>query len=145
MYEAHRKIMRLILYSDLHGTRFTLGLSEIIWAIALWWPGDTFSRPTYLAMQHTGIPEDIWGCIWFFSGITQWYILFSGKYHNTSSVIFSGFNAILWWYVTLGMYASVYPPPAAISAELASSVAAAWIWIRSGWIPREDCIYGSKS
>ena len=136
MSKAHESIMDIILYSDLYCTRFTLGLAEIIWAIALWWPGDTFTRPTYLAMQHTHITEDIWGCIWMFSGITQWAILYRGKYHTLPAVIFSGFNSILWWFVTIGMYLSVYPPPAAISGETALCVAATWIWIRSGWIPK---------
>lgn len=134
-----KKIMRMILYSDLQATRFTLGLAELVWAVSLFWPGDTFDRPTYDAMKHCMVSEELWGCVWVFSGLTQWYILFSGKYHTPSAVFFACFNAILWWFATIGMYLSVYPPPAAIGGELALSVSAAWIWIRSGWIPRRGC------
>lgn len=137
---AYRNIMRLVLFSDLHGTRFTLALAEFIWSLSLFWPGATFGRPTYAAMQHTHISEEIWACIWLFSAITQFYILFSGKYHSMPAVIFAGFNSILWWFVTIGMYLSVYPPPAAIGGEAALCVGATWIWVRSGWIPRRDCL-----
>lgn len=136
MTKVSRNILDLILLSDLQCTRFTLGLAELIWAVALWWPGDTFGRPTYLAMKHSGISEDIWGLIWCTSAIIQWFILYSGKYHTTFAVVFAGFNSILWWFVTVGMYLSVYPPPAAISGETALCVAATWVWIRSGWIPK---------
>lgn len=138
MTKPTRKILGLILYSDLHATRFTLGLAELIWAVSLFWPGDTFGRPTYTAMKHTMISEEIWGCIWLFSALTQWWILYTVRYHQSTSVLFACANSILWWYVTLGMYLSVYPPPAAIGGELALCVAATWIWIRSGWIPKGD-------
>lgn len=130
-----RKLLRLAFFSDLHGARFTLALAEFIWAVSLLWPGDTFDRPTYLVMKHVIPSEEVWGLIWLFSAMTQFYILISGKYHDKPSVIFAGFNSILWWFATISMYMSVYPPPAAISGEAALSVAAAWIYIRSGWIP----------
>ena len=135
MNKICHKLLRLAFFSDLHATRFTLALAEFIWSITLLWPGDTFGRPTYAIMSHTLPSEELWGMIWMFSAITQFYILISGKYHDRSSVIFAGFNSVLWWYVTISMYLSVTPPPAAISGEAALSVAAAWIYIRSGWIP----------
>ena len=138
MKRACNRVMKLILFSDLHATRFSLGIAEFIWAITLLWPGDTFGRPTYKIMQHVMPSEELWGLIWLFSSVTQLYILFSGKYHAMPSVIFAGFNMILWWFVTVSMYLSVFPPPAAISGEAALAMAATWIWIRSGWIPGGD-------
>jgi hypothetical protein len=130
-----RKLLRLAFFSDLHATRFSLAVAEFLWAITLFIPGDTFSRPTYAIMSLTLPSEELWGIIWLFSSITQFYILISGNYHDRAAVIFAGFNSILWWFVTISMYLSVTPPPAAISGEAALSVGAAWIWIRSGWVP----------
>jgi len=127
------KCMKLVLYADLHATRFILALAELVWATSLFWPGDTFDRPTYTALRHTQISEEVWACIWLFSAVTQLYILYTGKYHTQPAVIFAGANSILWWFVTIGMYLSVYPPPAAIGGELALCVAATWVWIRSGF------------
>jgi hypothetical protein len=140
---CHPKVQRildkfyiLIFQSDLHASRFTLGVAELVWGVTLLLPGNTFDRPTYAVMAHVGISEEIWGILWLFSSITQFYILFSGRYHEPPAVIFAGFNSILWWFVTVSMYLSVYPIPAAISGELALAISAAWIWIRTGWIPQ---------
>lgn len=130
-----KKLLRLAFFSDLHGMRATLVFAEFIWAATLLWPGDTFVNPIYGVMKHTLPSDELWGLIWLFSAMTQFYILITGNYHERASVIFAGFNSMLWWYVTLSMYLSVYPPPPAISGEAALSLGAAWIWIRSGWLP----------
>jgi hypothetical protein len=130
------KLLRIGYYSDLHATRFVLALSELIWAITLLWPGDTFGRPTYKFMSQLIPSEELWGIIWLFSAITQFYILITGKYHERPSVIFAGFNSILWWTCVISMYLSVSPIPAAISGEAALAFAASWIYVRSGWIPQ---------
>lgn len=134
MKKLAEKITYLAFFSDLHGTRFALMLSEIIWAIALWLPGDTFGRPTYHLMEQMIHDEDIWGVIWFVSAMLQGYILYTSEYHSRFATWFALFNSALWWIVVVSMYLSVSPPPAAISAEAAMAVAAAWVWIRSGWI-----------
>ena len=137
MHTIQRKMIGLLLYSDLLCTRFTLGLSEILWAVILWNPSDTFSRPTYHAMKMTGISENMWGLIWAVTGLTQLYILFSGKHHNLFAVCFAGFNTLLWWFVLIGCFLSV-GAPAAMSGELALCVAASWVYIRSGWMPKSE-------
>ena len=142
MWAIKCKIMSLILYSDLLCTRFTLGLSELLWAITLFWPGNTFGRPTYHAMAATGLSEEMWGVIWLVTGFTQMYILFSGRHHTQFAVAFAGFNAILWWFVILGCYVSVHAP-AAMSGEVALCIAASWVYIRSGWMPKKEAKYGS--
>lgn len=133
-YEFTKNRMHfLIFHSDLHATRFFLAIAEILWAITLLLPGDTFSRPTYCVMAHVLRSEEIWGTIWLFSGLMQFYILISGKYHDRFAIAFSCFNSILWWFIVVSMYLSVSPLPAAISGETALAIAAATIFIRTGW------------
>lgn len=129
------RLLKIAFYSELHATRVLLSIAELLWAFTLFMPGDTFSRPTYAIMAHTLPSEELWGLIWLFSGVTQMYIVFSGHYHERPAVMFAGFNSILWWFVTISMYLSVSPLPAAISGEAALSLGAAWVWARSGWIP----------
>lgn len=117
--------------SDLHGVRMLLAMSELIWAVTLFWPGDTFGRPTYSVMAAVA-PEWLWGLIFLATAVVQWRILISGHYHGRFAVSFAAFNSLLWWFVVVSMYLSVYPPPAAISGELALAFGAAWVWVRSG-------------
>ena len=49
-YPLYKKTSCMIFETDLIGTRFTLGLAELIWAFTLFWPGNTFDRPTYEVM-----------------------------------------------------------------------------------------------
>lgn len=120
-----------ILESPLIGTRFTLGLAELIWAISLFWAGDTFERKTYSSMAAV-MPENVWGCIFLVSAIIQWTLLMRFNFNSRFSVIFAGFNMLLWFFVVVSMYMAVYPPPAGISGELALAFAAMWIFIKSG-------------
>lgn len=125
-------MVRILFFSDLHATRFTLGMAEIIWAVTLMWPGNTFSRPTYTSMSHV-MSEEAWAFVFMLSGITQWVVLASGRYHERFPMIFAAWNSTLWWFVCITMYMSVYPPPAAISGELALAIAALWVFIRTGY------------
>lgn len=138
------RLIRVIFYSDLHGTRFMLGLAEIIWAITLLWPGNTFDRPTYTVMSHV-MTEDVWGFLFLVSGVTQFLIILTGDYHSKFPVFFAGWNSTMWTFVVISMYLSVSPPPAAISGELALAFGASWIFIRSGvcTIGRRSTDYGT--
>ena len=46
--------------SDLVSSRLTLAFGEFCWTVMLFWPGDTFSRPTYSHMSVV-MNEEIWG------------------------------------------------------------------------------------
>jgi hypothetical protein len=127
-----RRIFRIVFFSDLHATRFTLGLAELIWAITLAWPGTTFERQTYAIMASIA-PEMYWVVAFGITGILQWYILCSCHYHNKFVVAFTLWNSTLWTFVALSIYASVTPPAAAISGEAALAIAAIWLFIRTGY------------
>lgn len=128
-YPIYQKTSYLIFDTDLLGTRLTLGLAELLWSLTLFWPGDTFDRPTYHVMAQL-FSENMWAVIFLFSGVTQISIAISGNVNHWFSRIFAGWNAALWVYVTVAMYFSVYPPPAAISGEAALAIASVWIWVR---------------
>lgn len=128
-YPIYQKTSSLIFDTDLLGTRLTLGLAELIWSLTLFWPGDTFGRPTYDVMAHL-FNENTWAFIFLFSGVTQTSIAVSALTEHWFSRIFAGWNAALWVYITIAMYFSVYPPPAAISGEAALALASLWIWVR---------------
>lgn len=129
----YHRLLRIAFYSDLHATRLTLALAEFIWALTLLWPGETFDRPTYIGMKHV-MSEEAWGLVFLISSALQVSILFRGEYHDKFACYFAAWNAALWGFVTVSMYMSVFPPPAAISGEAALSFAAGWVWIRSGYI-----------
>ena len=136
--KIYQMLYKISILSDLHGTRFILAISELIWGITLWMPGQTFGRPTYNVMAHFIPDENIWGAIWIISGLIQIYIIYKSDYHSRLAVLFAGFNSLLWWFVTISMYLSVSPPPAAISGETGLALAAMWVWIRSGWVPKSE-------
>ena len=127
------RFCNLFFNSDLHATRFTLAIAEIIWAVTLFWPGDTFIRPIYSEMSRLA-SEELWGFVFVCSSLIQFYIIIDGRYHTRFATFFAGWNFSLWLYVTISMYMSVYPPPAAISGETALTLAAGWVWVRSGYV-----------
>ena len=133
MSNLFTRLVAIFFYSDLHATRFTLSIAEAIWALTLLWDGNTFDRPTYMQMSQV-MSENAWGFVFLISSVTQASILIIGDYHSRFATYFAGWNCALWLYVTISMYTSVTPPPAAISGEAALALAAGWIWIRSGHI-----------
>ncbi len=139
------RFLAILFYSDLHGVCVVLGLSEILWAMTLLWPGDTFGRPTYSGMSQV-MSEHAWGLVFLISGLTQFGIVGKGDYHSRFATYFAGWNLALWLYVVMSMYMSVFPPPAAISGEAALTIAAGWVWVRSGYLMkgRRSYDYGGK-
>ena len=131
MNKTKHRAIELIYGSDLHATRFMLGLAELVWAIALLWPGDTFGRPTYTMMANVA-PEECWAVMFLISSFIQFHILFHGSYHSKPATAFALCNALFWIFTVVSMYLSVYPPPGAISGELALAFGAAWVFVRSG-------------
>lgn len=115
--------------SDLVATRILLALAEWTWAVLLLWPGDTFERPTYRLMSHV-MKEEAWALLFMFTAITQTGIVLTENFHGLYARAFAGLNSVLWIFIVISMLLSVYPPPAAISGEIALMFGAFWIWLR---------------
>lgn len=113
--------------SDFVATRLILAMAELIWALMLFWPGNTFSRPTYTVMGEIA-PELCWAVLFLFTAGIQYYIVATKATQTKAAWYFSCWNALLWVTAVGSMLISVYPPPAAIGGEIALMFAAVWIW-----------------
>lgn len=118
----------ILFKSDLAMTRVSLAIGELFWAIMLFWPGDTFVRPTYDVMSHVA-NESVWTVLFFLSGCVQLHIA-SEKRTGMFERVFSGLNSLLWTSVVIMMLFSVFPPPAATGMEFAAAMVSIWIFTR---------------
>lgn len=125
----YRKTSFLLFKADLINTMFILGIAELIWAISLFWPGNTFDSPVYGLMSSIS-NEEIWALIFLLSGVTQITIAMHNCVDHWFSRLFAGWNAALWVYIVIAGYASIYPPPSNISGDAALALASVWIWVR---------------
>lgn len=115
--------------SDLIATRLSLAIAELLWAVMLLWPGNTFDRPTYFWMSQFA-SELTWALVFLGSGLYQGYVVAAQKVRSREAEVFAYFNAFLWLFTVGCMLVSVYPPPAAIGGEISLAVAAFWIAMR---------------
>ena len=129
MNRAISGMSRALFDSDLIATRLALFIAEALWAVMLFWPGDTFERPTYSAMGVVA-PELVWACAFGISAVLQISIVVYQQCSRPWAHLFAAWNASLWLSVVVLMVASVYPPPAAIGGEIALTVSAVWIAVR---------------
>lgn len=120
---------RALFDSDLIATRLCLFLAEALWAIMLFWPGDTFDRPTYSEMGKVA-SELWWACAFGISAVLQLSIVIYAQCQALWARAFAVWNALLWGISVGLMLAGVYPPPAAIGGEAALAVSAVWIAVR---------------
>lgn len=129
--------------SDFVATRLTLAMAELLWAIMLFWPGDTFNRPTYTLMGMIA-PELCWAVLFLFTAGIQYYIVATKTTCTKVAWYFSCWNALIWLTVVGCMLLSVYPPPAAVGGEIALMVSAIWIWVCPLIIKRGETKYGAS-
>jgi len=115
--------------SDLVATRVCLFLAEFFWAAMLFWPGDTFSRPTYSLMNMVA-GELWWATAFALSAFLQIRIVALDLCGTRWAQWFAVWNACLWVSTIVLMLASVYPPPAAVGGEVALMASALWIAVR---------------
>ena len=135
-----RGMSRALFDSDLIATRLALFLGEALWAIMLFWPGDTFSRPTYSWMGAVA-PELAWAVAFGVSAVLQISIVIYEQCNRVWAHVFAVWNALLWASSIALMLAGVYPPPAAIGGEAALAVSALWIAVRPLIISRGERKY----
>ena len=123
------RVAAAIFDSDLIATRLLLAFAEFLWAVMLFWPGDTFGRQTYVLMSELAT-EEVWACAFGVTSYLQFRIVLGSRQHTLWAHYFALWNSLLWAVVVGSMLLSVYPPPAAIAGEISLMVAAAWVWVR---------------
>ena len=124
-----RRLNYLLWCSDLEATRFTLAMAALMWALLLFWPGETFSRPTYSLMGQMA-PEWAWASLFGLQGTVMLYSLLTGWRNALVMVVDAVLGCALWSASCIAMLLSIYPPPAAISAEIAAAFASWWVLVR---------------
>jgi len=122
------RVSRVLWDSDLLASRWAVAIAELLWAILLAWPGDTFGRPTYGHMNF--MPEEIWAVIFFVSACCQVAVTLRTDMHDRFGRWFAVYNAVMWVFVVGSMFASVSPPPAAIAGDTTMALLALWIFWR---------------
>ena len=135
-------ISRALFDSDLIATRMALFLAEALWSVMLFWPGDTFSRPTYSWMGAVA-PELAWAVAFGVSAVLQISIVIYEQCNRGWAHVFAVWNALLWVSSIALMLAGVYPPPAAIGGEAALAMSALWIAVRPLIISRGERKYAA--
>ena len=123
------RVAAAIFDSDLIATRLLLAFAEFLWAVMLFWPGDSFGRPAYVLMAELAT-EEVWACAFGVTSYLQFRIVLNGRQNTLWAHYFALWNSLLWAVVVGSMLLSVYPPPAAIAGEISLMVAAAWVWVR---------------
>lgn len=124
-----KSLWYIMKHSDLLYSRFCLALSSFLWSVMLFWPGDTFSRPTYSMMGNL-FGETIWALSFLIHFSISIIALCWNKVNPFTLVGEGIFGCLLWSASCLMMLMSVYPPPAAISAEIMMAFTSWWILIR---------------
>ena len=143
MSRAISGMSRALFDSDLIATRLALFLAEALWATMLFWPGDTFERPTYSAMGQYA-PEVVWACAFGVSAVLQLSIVLYQQCAAMWARLFAVWNAALWLAAVVLMIAGVYPPPAAIGGEIALAVSAVWIAVRPLYFIRWERLHAVR-
>jgi hypothetical protein len=128
---------RALFDSDLIASRLALAFAELCWAIMLFWPGDSFVRPTYTEMAKVA-PEWCWAWCFLFTSLIQLSIVAFDLCRTRGAWLFSGWNSLLWFTSVYLMIDAVQPPPAAIGGEIALTVSALWIFVRPLIIKRGE-------
>ena len=124
-----KNLSKVLFDTDLISTRITLAFAEVLWAIMLFWPGDTFVRPTYSIISGV-MSETAWAFTFMITGMLQLSIVLFNQYGRPWAQVFANWNAVMWVFVVGASLMSVYPPPAAIGGEIALACAAVWLWAR---------------
>lgn len=120
---------RTLFDTELVMLRILLGVSELFWSILLFWPGDSFSQPYYSTINQY-ISETQLAIIFILFAFTQFYVIFTEKFHCKFSQGFACLSVVLWCVTISSVFLAVYPPPSQIGGEIALMFGAVWIWLR---------------
>lgn len=125
VYNLHRIFWK----GDTEVVRMLISVASLMWSFLLFWPGDTFARPTYTLMAEFG-SEHVWGTLFLVQGLAGVFSILYNCKKICILVLDSILGCILWTGSCVAMVLSVYPPPAAISAEIIVAWFSWWLLLR---------------
>jgi hypothetical protein len=132
---AARHITHIIFFSDLHAIRFVLFVAELIWSLSLFFHSTSFDRQIYSIMAEIA-PEMAWALLFGGSAMIQLFFMLTQNYFSREAQVFAGWNAAFWILVVISMYNSMVPPPSGLAGEIALTLGACWVFVRSGYKTR---------
>lgn len=124
----------LIAYSDTTPVRFLLAMAASLWAIFLYFPGDTFQRPVYRYMiaMAGDYAEFKWSILWTLHACGMWWRIFATDYRPIASLVINILGVVLFTSSALAILLTLtYPFPAAIATEVSCAFASAWVLVRT--------------
>ncbi len=124
-----RRLSVILWGSDLIATRFFLASASLMWSFLLFWPGDTFARPTYSLMSKFA-GEITWAILFGVQGLAGIYSIIHKSRNHLLLISDAALGCALWTGSCVAMLLSVYPPPAAISAEIIAAIMSWWVLVR---------------
>lgn len=120
---------RIFWKSETEAIKLYIAMASLLWSFLLFWPGDTFSRPTYKLMAEFG-SETTWAILFLVQGLAGLIVLLFKCKRTALAVLDSILGCILWTGSCMAMILSAYPPPAAISAEIVAAWFSWWLLLR---------------
>lgn len=132
-----KQLYRLFWTIDLSALRFTTAIGSMLWSLMLFWPGNTFIRPTYDIMGSM-MTEFQWAASFFLHSCLLFSSLVSGERNKYLEFFETSLGCFLWTGSCIAMLNSVYPPPAAISAEIAVAFSSWWALCRVNFSLNND-------
>lgn len=144
-------ITQIMMHDKMRITRLLLALASFLWAFQLLLPSDVFTRSTYKLMAEVA-PEEVWAIAFLIHAIWSFYTLKANIRNRFSLALDAFLGCLLWTSSTLLCFAAhypfhingffnqlaAYPPPAAMSGEITTSIAAWWHLVRH-WAEEEKC------
>lgn len=124
-----RRLTHLFLHANVDPLRFFIAASSLLWAVLLFWPGDTFDRQTYALMRAVA-PETAWAIAHLVHGSVAIYSVLSGHRSRAAWLADPILGCLLWSTSSAAMLLSVYPVPAAIAPQIVGALASWWLMVR---------------
>jgi hypothetical protein len=124
----------LIAYGSTLWTRAGLAWCSTLWAVGLWLPGETLSRPVYryMAICFGEQSEFIWASLFTVHSLGMWWRTFSSKPSMNLALTINLLGVALFCFAAFSILATLtHPFPAAVAADLACAFAAILVAIRT--------------
>ena len=124
----------LVAYSDTTPTKFMLAIAATCWAVLLYWPGDTFTRPVYKYMAEVaGADAELkWAALWTIHAAGMWWRTFANKPRPYIAFCVNSLGVLLFSGAAYSIFFTLtYPIPAAIAPDIVLALAAFWVMLRT--------------